>query len=307
MLASNRWLTVAQIAEQLQVHQETVRRWLRDGRLNGKNFGGKSGYRVRQADLDTFLMEDPLLVRNTADAVDHDVEKEFDSFVANLAESLFGPVDENAPVYYGPPRWHSFDLDGQAIDALRHVSNLLPRAAQDPYLWKWIVMAMFDALHAFFGLALRRGDGAQLLTKKHEERTYKRWNEERRRRQAIIKHEPDRVDETRSLYAKTLDPERMGYLGGGPFTPTADEDSAFEYLAHLRDKLTHHGHGSRSVFVGQLPIVILECLAVIEWLFEKSGTIRPRLEERDQVREMIRLVRGQAETAARVYELEGYS
>ncbi|HEV2109066.1 MAG TPA: helix-turn-helix domain-containing protein [Thermomicrobiales bacterium] len=53
------WLTVAQIAERLQVHPETVRRWLRDGQLAGRNFGGKSGYRVRESDLEAFLSEDP--------------------------------------------------------------------------------------------------------------------------------------------------------------------------------------------------------------------------------------------------------
>lgn len=303
----NQWLTVAQIAEQLQVHQETVRRWLRDGRLEGKNFGGKGGYRVRQAELNKFLDKDPVVIRVDDDAVAHDIEKESDSFLANLAESIFGPVNENAPAYNGPPRWHRFDLDGQAIDALRHVAALLPRAAQEPYVWKWIVIVMFDALHGFFGLALRRGDGAQLLIGRHEQRTYRRWNEERSRGHPIAQREPDRVDETRSLYAKTLDPERMGYLGGGPFTPTADEDSAFDYLAHLRDKLTHHGHGSRSVFVGQLPIVVLECLTIIEWLLERSGTIRPRPDERNQMREVIRCVRREAEALARVYQLEGYS
>jgi len=51
-------LTVAQIAERLQVHQETVRRWLREGRLLGKNFGGKGGYRVRESDLQAFMEAD---------------------------------------------------------------------------------------------------------------------------------------------------------------------------------------------------------------------------------------------------------
>lgn len=55
---TERWLTVAQIAERLQVHQETVRRWLREGRLPGKNFGGKGGYRVRESDLQAFMEAD---------------------------------------------------------------------------------------------------------------------------------------------------------------------------------------------------------------------------------------------------------
>lgn len=48
-------LTVQQIAERLQVHEETVRRWLREGVMVGINFGGKSGYRVRQSELEAFL------------------------------------------------------------------------------------------------------------------------------------------------------------------------------------------------------------------------------------------------------------
>lgn len=48
-------MTVQQVAERLQVHEETVRRWLRDGSLAGINFEGKTGYRVRRSDLEAFL------------------------------------------------------------------------------------------------------------------------------------------------------------------------------------------------------------------------------------------------------------
>ena len=58
-MADERWFTVAQIAQRLQVHPETVRRWLREGRLRGRNFGGKGGYRVRERDLEAFLAEEP--------------------------------------------------------------------------------------------------------------------------------------------------------------------------------------------------------------------------------------------------------
>jgi excisionase family DNA binding protein len=49
------WLTVAQVAERLQVHEETVRRWIRDDQIPVLNLGKKAGYRVRPADLDTFI------------------------------------------------------------------------------------------------------------------------------------------------------------------------------------------------------------------------------------------------------------
>lgn len=50
-----RWLTVDEIAEELQVHKQSVRRWIRDGDLPAVALGGKSGFRIWSADLDKFL------------------------------------------------------------------------------------------------------------------------------------------------------------------------------------------------------------------------------------------------------------
>ncbi len=49
------WHTVEEIAARLKVTEETVRRWLRSRELVGHNFGGRTGYRIRGDDLDTFL------------------------------------------------------------------------------------------------------------------------------------------------------------------------------------------------------------------------------------------------------------
>lgn len=58
-MVDERWFAVAQIAALLAVHEQTVRRWLNDGRLKGRNFGGKTGWRVRETDLEAFLNEQP--------------------------------------------------------------------------------------------------------------------------------------------------------------------------------------------------------------------------------------------------------
>ena len=50
------WLTVEQVADLLQVAQETVRRWIRGGELPVLDLGGpKTGYRIRRAELDRFI------------------------------------------------------------------------------------------------------------------------------------------------------------------------------------------------------------------------------------------------------------
>jgi excisionase family DNA binding protein len=50
-----RWLTVAEIAERLQVSEVTVRRWLREGALAGRQLGGRAGWRVAEAELERFM------------------------------------------------------------------------------------------------------------------------------------------------------------------------------------------------------------------------------------------------------------
>ena len=45
-------LTVADVAKRLKVNNETIRRWLRQGRLRGVLLGGnKMGYRIPESEL----------------------------------------------------------------------------------------------------------------------------------------------------------------------------------------------------------------------------------------------------------------
>ncbi|MGI8553464.1 MAG: helix-turn-helix domain-containing protein [Dehalococcoidia bacterium] len=51
-------LTVAQVAERLHAHPETVRRWLSQGRLHGVMPGGKRlGWRIAESELRRFLAQ----------------------------------------------------------------------------------------------------------------------------------------------------------------------------------------------------------------------------------------------------------
>jgi excisionase family DNA binding protein len=53
---TDRWLTVEEVAGELKVGPETVRRWIRAGALSVLDLGSRSGgYRIRQADFDAFI------------------------------------------------------------------------------------------------------------------------------------------------------------------------------------------------------------------------------------------------------------
>ena len=65
--AGDRLLTVPEVAAALRVDENTVRRWIKRGRLHGFNLGNRTGYRVSQSELDHFLAAVSTQNRTAAD------------------------------------------------------------------------------------------------------------------------------------------------------------------------------------------------------------------------------------------------
>ncbi len=61
-----KWLTVKQVSENLGVHEDTVRIWLRTGQLKGRLLSRRAGWRIAAADLDAFMREDPQTAKTAA-------------------------------------------------------------------------------------------------------------------------------------------------------------------------------------------------------------------------------------------------
>ncbi len=55
-VAELQMLTVPEVARQLRVNEESVRRWLRSGRLKGVRIGGpRAGYRIPESEVARIL------------------------------------------------------------------------------------------------------------------------------------------------------------------------------------------------------------------------------------------------------------
>jgi DNA binding domain, excisionase family len=54
------YLTIREISQILNVNEETVRRWIRNGTLPAKNLGGRTGYRISSEDFEIFKKENKL-------------------------------------------------------------------------------------------------------------------------------------------------------------------------------------------------------------------------------------------------------
>jgi excisionase family DNA binding protein len=56
-MAEDVFLTVEDVAKRLSVHEETVRRWIRNGELEAIDLQGPAGYRITQAALNRFIQD----------------------------------------------------------------------------------------------------------------------------------------------------------------------------------------------------------------------------------------------------------
>jgi excisionase family DNA binding protein len=69
-MTEDRLLTVPEVAEQMRASEETVRRWLRSGRLHGFQPGGtRLGWRIAESEVQRFRRE--LSVDARRDAAEH--------------------------------------------------------------------------------------------------------------------------------------------------------------------------------------------------------------------------------------------
>lgn len=57
-MADEQWFTVPEVAKILRVHPETVRTWLRTGRLAGVLISRRGGWRIAERDVNEFLGRD---------------------------------------------------------------------------------------------------------------------------------------------------------------------------------------------------------------------------------------------------------
>jgi len=51
------WMTVDDVAKLLEVHPQSIRRWIKSGELIASQLGAKAGYRIRNADLEAFMKQ----------------------------------------------------------------------------------------------------------------------------------------------------------------------------------------------------------------------------------------------------------
>jgi hypothetical protein len=168
----------------------------------------------------------------------------------------------------------SFTLHETATDSLRMVDSQLARIPEDSYAWRWVIIALHQTYHGFICLALRRTDGAQLLSREAERQTYERWDRERQLGHPIPDTEMPYVDFFLSLYGKLKDPKRMAtYDDSQPLVATSDQDASVEFLNRTRNDFSHYTNVTQVFAVPELVKTVRDSIDVIEFLLNESGNV----------------------------------
>ena len=136
----------------------------------------------------------------------------------------------------------------------------------DPYLWKWVLIALHNAAQGFLVLALWDGNGLNTLQPRIAEKWLKAYENGG-------PFPAEKLDHFLNLYAKVKDSNNFHTVGAGPFIPGASSDWSLERLNEFRNTFTHFTPKGWSLELAGLPSICLDTLNLIQFLGWESTAI----------------------------------
>jgi hypothetical protein len=149
----------------------------------------------------------------------------------------------------------------EAVLSLEMVSETLPKVFDNIHYWKWVLIALHNALQGYMVLALARCGSFNILTKKSAE---EQMAAETRDDDVL----PERkLDHFLNLYKKIkADRLMMMYVDSQPFKPHGTQTQSVKMLNKLRNEYIHFLPKSWVLGVHGLPRVAGDCIDIIEFL-----------------------------------------
>ena len=154
----------------------------------------------------------------------------------------------------------------EAIRSLEWAETQAQFIASDPYLWKWVLVALHNAAQGFMVLALWNGNGLLTLRPK----LASKW---------LTAYESggpfpvEKLDEFLNLYAKVKNPENFHTIGSGPFNARPNHDFSLDKLNSIRNDFIHFTPKGWSLELAGLPGICLDTLELMQWLGQESTAI----------------------------------
>jgi hypothetical protein len=164
--------------------------------------------------------------------------------------------------------WLRTDEHLEAVVSLEMVSATLPRVMEDVHYWKWVIIALHNALQGYMVLALTGPNGLNVL----KEKCRQEWITARQRGDKIMPER--RLDDFLTLYKKIKrDDLMLIYMGSQSFKPGGTQTENIKLLNELRNDFIHFLPKFLSLDVQGLPRTVNDCIDMIEFLAFECGNI----------------------------------
>ncbi|MPZ68792.1 MAG: hypothetical protein GEU71_04605 [Actinobacteria bacterium] len=164
--------------------------------------------------------------------------------------------------------WMRTDYQHEGVHALEMVVEQLKEVLEDPYRWKWVVVATHNALHAFMVADVSGSDLLGAMTEKYA----KHWREQYEKGEHPKK--PERLADFPELFERTQI-QTQRFVDARNLDPTESQEDSVGRLNWWRGEFVHYKPKSLSIEVSGFPEIVRDCLDVARFLaFESMYVFR---------------------------------
>ena len=171
------------------------------------------------------------------------------------------------------------DEEAEAADAICMASRLSDGLERDIRLWRWVVIALHNAVQGFMVLSLRHGSGLAALSDKSSTEYMEALD-------TCGPYPQEKLDSYLNLYRKVKS-KKHGEIGGNTrFVPSSTEGKNIKRLDTIRNALIHFTPKGWSLDVDGLPQICLDSSRIIAFLgWETENTVwnHPNYREQAQL------------------------
>lgn len=163
--------------------------------------------------------------------------------------------------------WLRIDERMEAVNSLEKTYQFLLEIHEDPYNWKWVIIALHNATQAFMVLALM--GTASLNVVKDREKWFEaiRLGNEYPKQQFLLNF--------LKLYNDIkLKDRMMQNIYSKSFLCSEEIDGSMEKINELRNNFIHFIPCNWSIEIALFPEVCRQVLSVVEFLILESGNVR---------------------------------
>lgn len=165
--------------------------------------------------------------------------------------------------------WLETDEYQEVIATLRAARKFVDFASSDTTYWKWVIIALHNAVQGCMVIALTRSDGFGAIDPKQE----LAW------KNADLRHvQPPPVKEKLLSFMKLFEKiQRKGTIqisSAERFIPTRTQDCSMRKLCEIRDDFVHFAPKGWHIQLSGAPLLAVDCLDVARFLATNSDRFR---------------------------------